>query len=88
MQMTAQGLRMIGSGSSDAGGSKAPGGAVGVVGLIATRNPAGLIISGVSKYRGEKTGSSKVEGRARQTAGEIANVLEERFKEQGWITGR
>lgn len=88
LQMTADGLRKIGGGTTDAGGNKAPGAALGVVGLIATKNPAGLIISGVSKYRGEKTGSSKVEGRAKQTAQEIAGVLEERFKEQGWISGR
>lgn len=88
LQMTARGLRRIGSGTSDAEGSKTPGTAVGLVGSIATRNPAGLIISGVAKHRGEKTGSSKVEGRAEQTAKEIADVLEERFREQGWISGR
>jgi hypothetical protein len=84
-QMTAQGPRALGSGMADAGGGKTPGTAVGLVGLIATKNPVGLIVSGVSKHRGEKTGSSKVEGRAKQIAKEIAEVLEKRFKEQGWI---
>jgi Domain of unknown function (DUF4410) len=39
-QMTAQGLRKLGSGTVDSGGSKGPGAAVGVAGLIATGNPA------------------------------------------------
>lgn len=85
LQMTAQGLRTLGSGTADATGSKTPGTALGLVGLVATKNPAGLIISGVSKRRGEKTGSSKVEGRARQIADEMADALKARFKDQGWV---
>ena len=84
-QMTAQGLRKLGSGTVDAGGSKGPGAGVGVVGLIATGNPAGLIISTGMKAYGEYSGSAKVEGRAKQTAKEIADVLKQRFQEQGWI---
>jgi hypothetical protein len=84
-QMTAQGLRKLGGGSTDAGGSKMPGGAVGAAAWLATANPAGLIVSTGMKVYGEKTGSAKVEGRAKQTAEEIAKVLEKRFKEQGWI---
>ena len=84
-QMTAQGLRKLGSGSVDAGGGKSPGAALGVVGLIATANPAGLIISGGMKAYGEASGSSTVEGRAKATAKEIADVLKERFEQQGWI---
>ena len=84
-QMTAQGLRKLGSGTVDAGGSKGPGGAVGLVGLAATGNPAGLIISTGMKAYGEYSGSAKVEGRAKQTAKEIADVLKQRFQEQGWI---
>jgi hypothetical protein len=84
-QMTAQGLRKLGSGTVESGGSKTPGAAVGVVGLIATANPAGLIVSTGMKVYGEKSGSSKVEGRAKQTAKEIADVLRKRFEQQGWI---
>ena len=84
-QMTAQGLRKIGSGTTDSGGGKAPGADLGVVGLLATHNPAGLIISTGMKVYGEESGSSKVEGRAKQTAKEIADVLKKRFQEQGWI---
>jgi Domain of unknown function (DUF4410) len=84
-QMTAQGPRKLGSGTVDSGGSKGPGAAVGVAGLIATGNPAGLIISTGMKVYGEESGSSKVEGRAKQTAKEIADVLKQRFQQQGWI---
>ena len=84
-QMTAQGLRKLGSGTTDSGGSKSPGGALGVATLIATGNPAGLIIGGGVKVYGEESGSSKVEGRAKQTAKEIADVLKKRFEQQGWI---
>jgi hypothetical protein len=84
-QMTANGLRKIGSGDLNAGGAKSPGAALGVVGLIATHNPAGLIISGGVHIYGEESGSSKVEGRAKQTAQEIADVLKQRFQQQGWI---
>jgi len=85
-QMTAHGLRKLGSGTLDSGGSKSPGAAVGVAGLIATGNPAGLIISTGMKVYGEESGSSKVQGRAKATATEIADVLKKRFQEQGWIS--
>jgi hypothetical protein len=84
-QMTAQGLRKIGSGDVNAGGSKTPGAALGLVTLAATANPAGLIISSGVKVYGEESGSSKVEGRAKATAKEIADVLKQRFQDQGWI---
>jgi uncharacterized lipoprotein YajG len=84
-QMTAQGLRKLGSGTVDAGGGKAPGAALGVVGLAATANPAGLIVSTGMKVYGEASGSSKIEGRAQATAKEIADVLRQRFQQQGWI---
>ncbi len=85
-QMTAQGLRKLGSGSTDAEGGKTPGADLGVLGLLATHNPAGLIISSGMKIYGEESGSSTVKGRARQTAKEIADVLKKRFQEQGWIS--
>jgi hypothetical protein len=84
-QMIAQGLRKLGSGTTDATGSKTPGGALGLATLIATHNPAGLIISSGMKIYGEESGRSTVEGRAKQTAKEIADVLKKRFQEQGWI---
>ena len=84
-QMTAQGLRKLGSGKINATSGKSPGGALGVAGLIVTANPAGLIIGGGVKAYGEHTGSSKVEGRAKDTAKEIMDVLKKRFQEEGWI---
>ena len=84
-QVTPQGLRKLGSGTTDSGGSKTPGAGLGIVALAATHNPAGLIISSGVKIYDEKTGKSTVEGRAKQTAEEIADVLKKRFQEQGWI---
>jgi hypothetical protein len=84
-QMTATGLRKLGSGDLNAEGAKTPGTALGLAALIATHNPVGLIVSGGIHAYGEETGSSKVEGRAKQTAKEISEVLKKRFEEQGWI---
>ena len=84
-QLTAQGLRKLGSGSVDAGGGKSPGAALGVAAFLATANPAGLIVSGGMKAYGEASGSATVEGRAKSTAKEIADVLKQRFQDQGWI---
>ena len=84
-QMTANGLRKIGSGDVNADGSKGPGAVLGVAGFLATKNPAGLIISGGMKLHGEESGNSKLEGRVKQTAREIAAALKQRFQEQGWI---
>ena len=84
-QMTPQGLRKLGGGTVEAGGSKSPGAVLGVAGVIATHNPAGLIVSTGMKVYGEKSGSSKLEGRAKATAKEIAEKLRPRFQQQGWI---
>jgi hypothetical protein len=84
-QMTAQGLRKLGSGSTDAEGAKTPGADLGALALIATHNPAGLIVTTGMKIYGEESGKSTVKGRAAQTAKEIADVLKKRFQEQGWI---
>jgi hypothetical protein len=84
-QMTATGPRKLGQGSIDAGGGKMPGGALGVAALLVTHNPVGLAVqAGVQGY-GELSGNSKVQGRAKQTAREIADQLKIRFKEEGWI---
>jgi hypothetical protein len=83
--MTKSGLRKLGSGAADTSGSKSPGAALGVVGAIATANPAGLIISTGMKVYGEESGSSTIEGRAQDMAKEIAGVLQVKFREQGWI---
>jgi hypothetical protein len=84
-QVTAQGLRKLGSGNVDSGGGKTPGGAVGVAALIVTGNPVGLIVGGGVKAYGEYSGSAKMEGRAEATAKEIADKIRPKFQEQGWI---
>jgi hypothetical protein len=84
-QMTARGLRKLGSGTLESGGGKTPGTALGLAGLIATGNPVGLIVSGGMKIYGEESGKSTIEGRAEQTAKEIANQLKNRFVQEGWI---
>jgi len=84
-QVTPQGLRSVGGGTGDAGGSKAPGAALGAVGAIATGNPAGLIISTGMKVYGEASGSSKIEGRTEQIVEEITERLRTRFQREGWI---
>ena len=84
-QMTAQGLRELGMGTISAAGGKSPGSALGLAGLLATGNPAGLIVSGGMHLYGEASGQSTVEGRAKATAKEIADVLKTRFEQQGWI---
>ena len=58
---------------------------MGVAGLIATGNPAGLIVSTGMKLYGEESGKSTIEGRADATAKEIAAQIKPRFQQQGWI---
>lgn len=84
-QMTAQGERKLGSGSLESGADKKPGGALGVAAVIATGNPVGLVVGGGMKAYGEYSGSSKIEGRAKETAKEIAVQLKPKFQQQGWI---
>jgi len=83
--VTPEGLRKLGSGTVEAGGGKAPGAALGVATLVASGNPVGLIVSSGIKIYGEQSGRSKVEGRAKQTAQEIADQLRIRFQQEGWI---
>jgi hypothetical protein len=84
-QKTAQGLRKLGSGVADSGGGKTPGAGVGLAALIATHNPAGLIVSSGVKVYGEMSGSAKIEGRVEHIVEEIADLMKTRFEQQGWI---
>ena len=86
-QMTPQGLRLLGKGDTDSTGGKTPGVGVGLLTTVATHNPIGLLVSTGIKVHEEKSGGGKLDGRAKDTAKKIADVLEERFKEQGWIDG-
>src|SRR5262249_30671273 len=64
-QMTAQGLRKLGADTVQSGGNKMPGTALGIVGFLATANPAGLVVGSGVKAVGEASGSSRIEGRAK-----------------------
>jgi hypothetical protein len=84
-EMTPDGLRKLGSESLAAGGGKGPGAAVPAAVAIATANPLGLIVTSAIKVEGEASGRSTIEGRAKQTAREIAGQLKPKFEAQGWI---
>ncbi len=84
-QVTAHGLRKLGSAQLNAGGNKTPGGALGALTFLANANPIGLIVGLGAKSYGEISGSSKVSGMAKNTAEKIADVLKKRFKEERWI---
>jgi len=84
-QVTARGMRKLGSGTVQSGGGKSPGAALGLVGFIATANPVGLAVTGGAKAYGEVSGSEPLEGRASKTAQEIAQQIKPRFQYHGWI---
>jgi Domain of unknown function (DUF4410) len=84
-QMTAQGLRRVGSGTGASGGSKTPGAAVPAGVALATGNPIGLVVATGIKGYGETSGSSRIEGRIEEIVTEIAKQIEPRFRDQGWI---
>ena len=85
-QVTPQGLRKLGSATVDATGNKGPGAGVGAAGWAITGSPIGFAVSSGMKVYGEASGNATVEGRARQTAKEIAERLKSRFQEEGWIS--
>jgi hypothetical protein len=87
-QMTAQGLRLLGSGEVASGGSKTPGMVLPLGVLAATANPIGLVIGGGAKLYGEGTGLDRIERAAERTADEISAQLREAAEEQGWIWSR
>lgn len=84
-QMTAQGLRLLGSGEVSSEGGGMPGVAAPLAVLAATANPIGLVVGGGAKLYGEATGSDTIDGAAKRTAEEIAAQLKTAAEEQGWI---
>jgi len=84
-QMTTNGLRKLGSGAIESRGAKTPGASLGAASWLITGSPLGLIVGGGMKVYGEASGSSKVEGRAKATAKEIAAELKKGCQQQGWI---
>jgi hypothetical protein len=84
-QMTDHGLRKLGSGDVASGGGKGPGAALPAAVAIATANPIGLAVGGAVKVYGEASGSSTIEGREKAAAKEIADTIQPKFEQQGWI---
>ncbi len=86
-QMTPQGLRELTFDAVRAGAGKTPGASTSAVGLLATGNPAGLIVGSGARVYEEASGHGTVEGRARATAKEISADLKKLFQQEGWIAG-
>ena len=84
-QVTADGLRPLGSAEIEAGGGKMPGMIVPVVGgAIAGRATTSAAIAGGLNVA-QELGPESMQAAANRTAEEIAKVLEEAFKKRGWI---
>jgi uncharacterized protein DUF4410 len=86
-QMTDHGLRQLGSGELDSGGSKTPGMLVPLAVAAATANPIGLVVGGVVKLHGEESGSDTIEGSAKRTADAIAQTTAGGIPETGMDLG-
>jgi hypothetical protein len=85
-QMTNYGLKRIGGGTVDSAGGKGPGLFVPILVTAATANPVGLVVAGAAKIEGEASGRTTIDGAAKRTADAIAERVEERMEEEGWIT--
>ncbi len=84
-QVTATGLRPLGSAEVEAGGGYMPGMLVPVgVGAAAGRAGTSAAVSGGMNVAKE-LGPESLDGAAKRTAEEIAEVLREGFKKRGWI---
>ena len=68
---------------SDSGA--APGIVLPLAVTVATANPIGLLIMLPLKLGGEMIGDSPIEGVGSDMADKIAEELEIKFREQGWI---
>ncbi len=84
-QMTAYGLRKLGTASTGANSGKGPGATLGAAGWLITGSPVGLVVGGGLKVYGEASGNATIQGRAKATAKEIADLLKRRFQEEDWI---
>lgn len=85
---TADGYRKLGSGDAASKKAHGPGVMVPVAVTIATANPIGLLVMAPIKVGTEVSGRNKIEGVGKRMAGEVADALEPKFREQGWIAGR
>lgn len=84
-QMTPAGWRRLGSGRMASSSGKTPGVAVGALMYAATKSPAGLLVGGAMKAHGEQSGKSTLQGRVEASTEKLAEILEQKFREYGWI---
>ena len=84
-QYTQGGFRKLGSGGTTSGPGRSPGVVVPVIVTVATANPIGLIVTLPVKVGSELSGKGTVEGVGKKMADKIADELEKKFREQGWI---
>ena len=82
---TQGGRRKLGSGTATSAAGKSPGVVVPLILTVATTNPLGLIVMLPLKVGQEVTGRNKVEGVGKRMADKIADELEIKLREQGWI---
>ena len=84
-QATPQGMRKLGSGGATSGKGRTPGVVVPLVVTAVTANPIGLIVMAPIKIGSEISGRNTVEGVGKRMSDKIADELEIKFREQGWI---
>lgn len=82
---TPEGLRKLGSGAATSGKGRAPGVVMPIVVTAVTANPIGLIIMAPVKIGTEMSGRDTVKGVGKRMSEKIADELEIKFREQGWI---
>lgn len=82
---TDTGFRKLGSAKLMSDSGAAPGIVLPLAVTVATANPIGLLIMLPLKVGGEMIGDSPIEGVGSDMADKIAEELEIKFREQGWI---
>lgn len=83
---TETGYRKLGSGDASSKKSRGPGVVVPLAVTVATANPIGLLVMAPIKVGSEMSGRNKAEGVGKRMAGAVADELEKKFREQGWLT--
>ena len=82
---TQRGLLGLGSGETTSGPGRSPGVVVPVIVTAATASPTGLIVTWPLKVGSELSGRKTIEGAGEKMADRIADELEMKFREQGWL---
>jgi hypothetical protein len=82
---TKDGMRKLGSGGATSGAGKSPGTVVPIIVTVVTKNPIGLLVTTPIKVGSEMAGKGQIEDVGERMADKIADELEIKFQEQGWI---